>query len=127
MIRIQLQFADGVSDRSYNSTFDACCDILNAYNMYEEYFIGAYSIDNKEYVKILDAEKYMSQVGPVKDYLELATLNGFSEAQICEEISDHFYTKVSEMFDSWKQHMKEYAERYDRYIAECAERHQPSI
>ncbi len=113
-----LTFADGDSKRDFNSTFDAYVEILNAFNQCEEYFIGARLATSKkaEYINILDAEAYIGQVGPVKDYLEYAAVAGFDESQIMEDIAEMFFMKVTELLPSWKQHMREYTSQIDHYM-----------
>lgn len=119
MVHIIFTFADGESKRHFNSTFDAYVEILNAFNQCEEYFLGARLATSKkpEYnINILDAEAYLRQVGPVKDYLEYATVAGFDEKQIMEDIAEMFFMKVTEMLPSWKKHMREYASEIDKYM-----------
>ena len=118
MVHIIFSFADGDSKRDFNSTFDAYVEILNAYNQCEEYFLGARLASSKkpEYINILDAEAYLGQVGPVKDYLEYAAVAGFDESQIMEDIAEIFFMKVTEMLPSWKKHIREYASEIDHYM-----------
>lgn len=118
MVHIIFTFADGDSKRDFNSTFDAYVEVLNAYNQCEEYFLGARLATSKkpEYINILDAETYLEQVSPVKDYLEYAAVAGFDEEQIMEDIAEMFFMKVTELLPSWKKHMREYASEIDKYM-----------
>lgn len=112
-----LTFTDGDSKRDFDSTFDAYVEILNAFNQCEEYFIGARLANEKEgYVNILDAEAYVQQVAPVKEYLELAAVAGFEDDQICEEIKNMYFMDVPEVLPSWKQYMEEYMEELENYM-----------
>lgn len=117
MINIIFTFADGDSDRVFNSTFDAYVEVLNAFNQCEEYFLGARLADDKAgWINIIDAEAYVMQVAPVKEYLEIACLYGFDDSQIREDIKQIFFMDVSEILPSWRQHMEEYDDAYDDYI-----------
>lgn len=118
MIHIIFTFADGDSDRVFNSTFDAYVEVLNAFNQCEEYFVGARLATSKkaEYINILKAEAYIGQIGPVKDYIEYAAVAGFDEDQICEDISRMYFIDVQQILSSWKQHMEEYMEELEDYM-----------
>lgn len=117
MFHYIFRFADGDQDRFFNSTFDANCTIVDAFNMCEDYFLGARLADEKEgWVNILDAETYVMQVAPVKEYLEIACLSGFDDSQIREDIKRMFFMDVPEILPSWRQHMEEYSDAYDDYI-----------
>lgn len=111
MFHYIFKFADGDQDRFFNSTFDANCTIVDAFNMYEDYFLGARLADDKEgWINILEAEKYVTEVAPVKSYLEHACGACFDEAQICQDIKRmYFPDAVSiKILSSWKQHMSEF-------------------
>lgn len=118
MINIIFTFADGDSKRDFNSTFDAYVEVLNAFNQCEEYFVGARLATSKkaEYINILDAEAYIGQIGPVKDYLEYAAVAGFEESQICEDIKEMYFMVVPKMLTSWKQHMREYMKELEEFV-----------
>lgn len=118
MINVVFTFADGESKRHFDSTFDAYVEVLNAFNQCEEYFIGARlaSAKKPEYIDILEAEAYIGQIGPVKDYLEYAAVAGFDDVQICEDIKWMFFIAVPEMLTSWKQHMREYMEELEEFV-----------
>lgn len=119
MIHIVFTFTDGDSKRDFNSTFDAYVEVLNAFNQCEEYFVGARLATSKkaEYIDILEAEAYIGQIGPVKDYLEYAAVAGFDESQICEDIKNMFFMVVPEMLTSWKKHMREYSKELKEFMA----------
>lgn len=104
MVHVTFIFSDGEFERFFNTTFDALCEVTTAYNMCEEYFIGARFADDKEgkYVNILDAEKTVKEVYRVKEYLQLAVAAGFDDDQIAADLG------VSEVLSSWKQYMEEY-------------------
>lgn len=119
MIHVTFQFADGVRESDFVSTFDAYCEILDANNYCEEYFLGA-TIDNNV-VKILDAERYISEIYPAKGYLENAVLYGFPESQIQEETTERFGRLTKELPESWKQHMMEFAKCTVEYTDKCAD------
>lgn len=111
MFHYIFRFADGDQDRFFNSTFDANCTIVDAFNMCEEYFLGARLADEKEgWVNILEAEKYVTEVAPVKGYLEHACGACFDEAQIRQDIKRMYFPgAVSiKILSSWKQHMSEF-------------------
>lgn len=109
MVHIIFIFADGDSKREFQSTFDAFEEIVNAYNMCEDYFIGALRATTKKPINILDAESYLAEVGPVKDYLERAVAEGIDDIEICEFISQTFFMNVPYLLASWKKHMREYS------------------
>ena len=104
MVKVIFKFSDGEYMRFFNTTFDALCEVTTAYNMCEEYFIGARFADDKEgkYINILDAEKTVKEVYRVKEYLQLAAAAGFDDDQIAADLG------VSEVLPSWKQYMEEY-------------------
>lgn len=111
MFHYIFRFADGDQDRFFNSTFDANCTIVDAFNMCEEYFLGARLADDKEgWVNILEAEKYVTEVAPVKSYLEHACGACFDDAQIRQDIKRMYFPgAVSiKVLSSWKQHMSEF-------------------
>ena len=110
MFHYIFKFADGDHDLFFNSTFDANCTIVDAFNMCEDYFIGARLADEKEgWVNILEAEKYVTEVTPVKSYLEHACAACFDEAQICQDIKRMYFPDAAsiKILSSWKQHMSE--------------------
>ena len=126
MVRITFVFADGPQNREFKSTFDAYCEILNAFNQCEEYFVGARLADDKEgWINILDAEAYVAQVAPVKEYLEIACLSGFEDYQIREDIKQMFFMDVPKILSSWRQYMKEYVEGYEEYLKACEDAETP--
>ena len=85
--------------------------------MYEEYFVGArYDSDKGNYVNILNAEAYLREIHPVKEYIEIACASGFDDSQIIKQANEMFGVKVSEIPSSWKQHMKEYMEQLEEYM-----------
>lgn len=100
---IILIFADGQRKAQFDSTFDAYEEVLNAFNQCEEYFIEARLATSKKPISILDAEAYLGQVGPVKDYLERAVAEGISEEEMCETISQMFFLEVPKLLASWKK------------------------
>lgn len=111
MFHYIFRFADGDQDRFFNSTFDANCTIVDAFNMCEDYFLGARLADEKEgWINILEAEKYVTEVAPVKSYLEHACGACFDEAQIRQDIERMYFPgAVSiKILSSWKQHMSEF-------------------
>lgn len=124
MVHIILKFSDGESERSFPTTFDAYNEVLNAFNQCEEYFIGARLADDKEgkYISILDAEAYNAQVGPIKDYLEEACLQGFGESQLLDDIAQLLYHRFDEMLPSWKQHIEEYGKNFDEFQIRSAKK-----
>ena len=111
-------FADGETDRVFNSTFDAYIEVINAFNQCEDYFIGARLATSKkpEYLDIFNVEAYVNQVAPVKDYLEYAAAAGFDEEQIMEDIAEMFFMKVTELLPSWKKHMREYMRELEDFM-----------
>lgn len=109
MVHFIFTFADGESRRDFNSTFDAYIEVLNAFNQCEEYFVEARLATSKKPISILDAEAYLGQVDPVKDYLERAAAEGISDEEICETISQMFFIDVPHLLASWKKHMREYS------------------
>ena len=109
MVHVIFNFADGESKRHFNSTFDAYIEVLNAFNQCEEYFVEARLATSKKPIDILDAEAYLGQVDPVKDYLERAAAEGISDEEICETISQMFFMDVPCLLASWKKHMREYS------------------
>ena len=121
MVKFIFRFADGDSEREFNSTFEAYCEVLEAYNQCEEYFLGARLATSKkaDWINILDAEEYVGQVGPVKEYLEHAAVCGFDEYQIREDIQNMYFMNVPSMFASWKKHMQEYVKELDNFILKC--------
>lgn len=111
MFHYIFRFADGDQDRFFNSTFDANCTIVDAFNMCEDYFLGARLADEKEgWINILEAEEYVTEVAPLKSYLEHACGACFDEAQIRQDIKRiYFPGAVSiKILSSWKQHMSEF-------------------
>lgn len=111
MFHYIFRFADGDQDRFFNSTFDANCTIVDAFNMCEDYFLGARLANEKEgWINILEAEKYVTEVAPVKSYLEHACGACFDEAQIRQDIKRMYFPgAVSiKILSSWKQHMSEF-------------------
>ena len=116
MVHIVLVFADGDSKRDFVSTFDAYNEILNAFNMCEGYFVGALRATSKKPVDILKAEEYLSQVGPVKEYLEYAAVAGFDDAQICEDIERMYGRYAPSMLPSWRKHMREYMQELENFM-----------
>lgn len=124
MIQVLFRFADGVRVNNFKSTFSAYCAILNAFNMYEEYFIGA---KTDKYLNILDVEKYVSEITPVKEYLEIAALAGFEDSQILEETNCIFHQTYSEIPSSWKQHMSEFNEALVEFTQRVADKVHKSL
>lgn len=85
--------------------------MVDAFNMCEDYFLGARLADEKEgWVNILEAEKYVTEVAPVKSYLEHACGACFDEAQIRQDIKRMYFPGVVsiKILSSWKQHMSEF-------------------
>lgn len=109
-------FADGESRRHFDSTFDAYEEVLNAYNMCEEYFVGVRLATTKRPIDILEAERYLRQVGPVKDYLEYAAVCGFDDEQIVEDINSLYGIYAHGVLSSWKTHMREYMDVLERFM-----------
>lgn len=116
MVHVTFQFAPEVVERDFESTFDAYCDIITAYNRYEDYFVGA-KIDNS-WVKILDAERYITRF---VEYLHAASCYGLSDKQILEETKDGFNESCSKIPSSWKQIMKDYSKALSRYTEKIAD------
>lgn len=117
MFHFIFRFADGDQDRFFKSTFEAYCVILDAFNQCEEYFLGARLADEKEgWIHILDAEAYVAQVAPVKEYLEIAGLYDFDDSQIREDIKRMFSMDVPEILPNWKQYMEEYVKGYKEWL-----------
>ena len=116
MVHILFIFADGDSKRDFVNTFDAYSEILNAFNQCEEYFVGAARATTKKPIEILVAEAYVSQVAPVKEYLEYAAVAGFEDTQICEDIEQMYGIHAPYVLTSWRKHMKEYMEELERFM-----------
>ena len=116
-----LVFADGPQVRNFPTTFDAFGIITDAYNMYEEYFVGArYDTIEGDFVNMLYAEEYLRAVAPVKEYLEHACMACFDDSQIIDDVRTLYNIKVTSIPSSWKQHMKEYVEGYHDYLEKAA-------
>lgn len=111
------QFAHEVVERDFESTFDAYCDIITAYNMYEDYFVGA-KIDNT-WVKILDAESHVTRF---VEYLHAASCYGLSDKQILEETKEHFNESCSKVPSSWKQIMKDYSKTLSQHTEKITDK-----
>lgn len=60
MIKVLFYFADGVTERDFDSTFDALSEVVTAFNQCEDYFVGARFANDKEgeWINILKAEEY---------------------------------------------------------------------
>ena len=110
VVHIIFKFSDGEFDRFFGTTFEALCEVTTAFNMCEEYFIGARFADEKEgkYISILDAEKTVKEVYRVKEYLQLAAAAGFDDKQIVEDINMLHGMNYTSVLPSWKQYMEEY-------------------
>ena len=114
-------FNDGPKIRNFQTTFDAFGIITDAYNMYEEYFVGArYDSEEGNFVNMLHAEEYLRSVAPVKEYLEHACMAGFDDSQIIDDVRTLYNIKVTSIPSNWKQHMKEYSEGYKEYLEKAA-------
>lgn len=114
-------FSDGPKIRNFQTTFDAFGIITDAYNMYEEYFVGArYDTIEGNFVNMLNAEEYLRSVAPVKEYLEHACMACFNNSQIIDDVRTLYDIKVTSIPSSWKQHMKEYIEGYHDYLEKAA-------
>ncbi|MBO7636780.1 MAG: hypothetical protein J6S89_09400 [Paludibacteraceae bacterium] len=123
MFHYIFRFADGDQDRFFNSTFDANCTIVDAFNMCEEYFLGARLADEKEgWINILEAEKYVTEVAPVKSYLEHACGACFDDAQICGDVKRLYAIDQSKVLPSWRQHMEECRKNCERIARELETR-----
>jgi len=110
MVKVIFKFSDGEYVRFFNTTFDALCEVTTAYNMCEEYFIGARFADDKEgkYINILNAEKTVKEVFRNKEYLQVAVAAGFDDKQIVEDINMLHGMHYTSVLPSWKQYMEEY-------------------
>ena len=117
MVHVTFQFVPEVVERDFESTFDAYCDIITAYNRYEDYFVGA-KIDNS-WVKILDAESYIDRFAK---YLHTAALAGFPDSQILEETKEGFGESCSEIPASWRKLMKQYSDTLSRHTDKVADK-----
>ena len=107
-------FGSTISERRFDTTYEAMCDYLDANNQYEDVF---HAKDEKGNPVILtEAESLVKSISPVREYLEVAALAGFNDKQILHDTKGIHGTENATVPTSWKQYMKEYAEYCDRHI-----------
>lgn len=115
MVEVIFLYADGENREVFPTRYNAYCKVLDAYNMRED-FVGAKFADSEDWISVLAAEVYVSQVYPVKEALEQCAIHSLDESDVLDYANREYFLSLTEFFPSWKDYVEEYSAEMERQI-----------